>query len=183
MGPLYTDPLIVDTPEEGLDNEGVYTELVPLFRRAKETRQIFVVTHYANLPVNGDAEHIVALEASSYMDKEDFGAVFLDNTFNLTAVQQAAIHEMLSMPEWSSKIRAFLTQTLKLSDNDTDATIIRILDRLKTQSRIKKIACVEGEYPAEAIGGLDRPAVMLAVQNIMEGSEAAFRKRSEKYGF
>jgi predicted ATPase len=48
--------LIVDTPEEGLDSEGVFAELVPLFRRKKEERQIIIVTHNANLPVNADAE-------------------------------------------------------------------------------------------------------------------------------
>ncbi len=35
----------------------------------------------------------------------------------------------------------------------------------------------------EAIGALDNPEVKLAVQDIMEGSEQAFRKRWEKYGF
>ena len=30
------EPIIIDTPEEGLDNEGVYQELVPIFRREKK---------------------------------------------------------------------------------------------------------------------------------------------------
>jgi len=58
-------PLVVDTPEEGLDNEGVYSLLVPMLREKKETRQILVVTHNANIPVNADAELIVALEAEA----------------------------------------------------------------------------------------------------------------------
>jgi len=57
-------PLVIDTPEEGLDNEGVYALLVPLLREKKEQRQIVVVTHNANIPVNADAELIVALEAT-----------------------------------------------------------------------------------------------------------------------
>jgi len=56
-------PLVVDTPEEGLDNEGIYSLVVPMLREKKETRQILVVTHNANIPVNADAELIVALEA------------------------------------------------------------------------------------------------------------------------
>jgi len=56
-------PLVVDTPEEGLDNEGLYGLLVPVLRQKKETRQILVISHNANIPVNADAELIVALEA------------------------------------------------------------------------------------------------------------------------
>ena len=36
---------------------------------------------------------------------------------------------------------------------------------------------------AHALGGLDRLAVKRAVEDIMEGSEEAFRRRFEKYGF
>jgi ABC-type enterochelin transport system ATPase subunit len=57
-----TVPIIIDQPEEDLDNEFVYQELVPLLRQAKLRRQVIVVTHNANIPVNGDAELIVALE-------------------------------------------------------------------------------------------------------------------------
>ncbi len=56
------DPIIIDQPEDDLDNEFVYEQLVPMIRHAKERRQIIVVTHNANIPVNGDAELIVPLE-------------------------------------------------------------------------------------------------------------------------
>lgn len=62
-------PLLVDTPEEGLDNEGVYSELVPIFRREKEKRQIFVITHNANIPVNADAELIACLEPCGTIER------------------------------------------------------------------------------------------------------------------
>lgn len=39
---------------------------------------------------------------------------------------------------------------------------------------------VEG---VEAVGALDRSAVRMAVEEVMEGSEEAFRRRYEKYGF
>ncbi len=35
----------------------------------------------------------------------------------------------------------------------------------------------------DAVGALDRPAVQKAVEEVMEGSEEAFRRRYEKYGF
>ena len=58
------DPIIIDQPEDDLDNEFVYEQLVPMLREAKERRQIILATHNANIPVNGDAELIVPLEIS-----------------------------------------------------------------------------------------------------------------------
>lgn len=55
-------PLIVDQPEDDLDNKYIYDVVVDLLRRRKFSRQIVVATHNANIPVNGDAELIVALE-------------------------------------------------------------------------------------------------------------------------
>ena len=52
-------PLIIDQPEENLDNKSVYEELISFFRAAKRRRQIFVVTHNPNLVLNTDAEQIV----------------------------------------------------------------------------------------------------------------------------
>ena len=53
-------PLIMDQPEENLDNESVYELLVPYIRKAKLKRQIIIVTHNPNLAVVCDAEQIVA---------------------------------------------------------------------------------------------------------------------------
>jgi ABC-type Mn2+/Zn2+ transport system ATPase subunit len=58
-------PLLIDQPEDNLDGEFIYKSIVPVLRRAKERRQVIVVTHNANVAVLGDAELIVALGASS----------------------------------------------------------------------------------------------------------------------
>jgi DNA repair ATPase RecN len=58
-------PLIIDQPEDNLDSEFIYHTLVPVLRRAKERRQVIVVTHNANVAVLGDAEQIVVLKSSS----------------------------------------------------------------------------------------------------------------------
>jgi ABC-type cobalamin/Fe3+-siderophores transport system ATPase subunit len=58
-------PIIIDQPEDELDSEFLFSELVPLLRETKCSRQIIVVTHNANIPVNGDAEMIYALRARS----------------------------------------------------------------------------------------------------------------------
>ena len=52
-------PLIIDQPEENLDNQTIWDLLVPCIREAKKRRQIFLVTHNPNLAVAGDAEQIV----------------------------------------------------------------------------------------------------------------------------
>ncbi len=57
-----TCPIIIDQPEDDLDNEFVFEQLVPMLRSIKEKRQIIVATHNANVPVNGDAELIIPLE-------------------------------------------------------------------------------------------------------------------------
>ena len=51
--------LLIDQPEEHLDNRFVFDDLVPAFREAKTKRQILIATHNANLVVNTDAEQIV----------------------------------------------------------------------------------------------------------------------------
>lgn len=55
-------PLIVDQPEESLDNKFIYEELVGAFREAKKKRPIIIATNNANLVVNTDAEQIIVAE-------------------------------------------------------------------------------------------------------------------------
>jgi len=55
-------PLIVDQPEENLDNKFIYTELVGALREAKKKRQVIIATNNANLVVNTDAEQIIVAE-------------------------------------------------------------------------------------------------------------------------
>ncbi len=57
-----TTPLIIDQPEENLDPESVYTELVALFRAASDRRQVIMVTHNANLVVNTDVDQVIVAE-------------------------------------------------------------------------------------------------------------------------
>jgi len=52
-------PLIIDQPEENLDPQSIYSELVERFKEAKTRRQIIIVTHNANLVVNTDADQVI----------------------------------------------------------------------------------------------------------------------------
>jgi energy-coupling factor transporter ATP-binding protein EcfA2 len=57
------EPIILDQPEDDLDNHLIYDLIVGQLRRIKQRRQVIVVTHNANIVVNGDAELVVALVA------------------------------------------------------------------------------------------------------------------------
>ncbi|PHR21613.1 MAG: PHP-like protein [Sphingopyxis sp.] len=59
------NPLLIDQPEDNLDGQFIYSQLVPVIRLAKERRQIIIVTHNPNIAVLGDAEQIVVLGANS----------------------------------------------------------------------------------------------------------------------
>jgi ABC-type lipoprotein export system ATPase subunit len=58
-------PLIIDQPEDNLDSEFISSTLVPVLRRAKERRQIIIVTHNANIAILSDAEQIIVLKSNS----------------------------------------------------------------------------------------------------------------------
>lgn len=57
-------PLVVDQPEDDLDNRFITDGVVPTMRQEKRQRQFVFSTHNANIPVLGDAELIVGLLAS-----------------------------------------------------------------------------------------------------------------------
>ena len=59
------EPLILDQPEDDLDNHLIYDLIVTQLRAIKRHRQVIVVTHNANIVVNGDAEQVLALAARS----------------------------------------------------------------------------------------------------------------------
>ncbi|RWA81302.1 MAG: phosphoesterase [Mesorhizobium sp.] len=54
-------PLIVDQPEDDLDNRFIADSIVPAMRVEKRRRQFIFSSHNANIPVLGDAEQIVGL--------------------------------------------------------------------------------------------------------------------------
>lgn len=57
------NPLLVDQPEDNLDNSFVYGTIVSTVRTAKETRQMIFVTHNPNIPVLGGANQILVMKS------------------------------------------------------------------------------------------------------------------------
>ena len=60
-----TEPIILDQPEDDLDNTLIYELLVRRLRETKRHRQVIVVTHNPNIVVHGDAELILSLKAAN----------------------------------------------------------------------------------------------------------------------
>ncbi len=56
------EPLILDQPEDDLDNRLVFDLVVQQVRMKKRLRQIIVVTHNPNIVVNGDAEAVIEMD-------------------------------------------------------------------------------------------------------------------------
>lgn len=59
------DPLVIDQPEDNLDNSFIAENLVKTLRENKIKRQYILATHNANIPVFGDAEQIITMEEDS----------------------------------------------------------------------------------------------------------------------
>ena len=68
------DPLIMDQPEDNLDNAFIADRIVTELRDAKTSRQFLFATHNANIPVFGDAEWIGVFTASENQGSLGFEA-------------------------------------------------------------------------------------------------------------
>ncbi|MGI2227220.1 TrlF family AAA-like ATPase [Shewanella frigidimarina] len=80
-------PLIIDQPEDNLDNNSVATVLVPYIKEAKKHRQIIMVTHNPNLAVVSDSEQVIKVN----IDKEN-GNKF---SFNSGGIETNAINAQI----------------------------------------------------------------------------------------
>ncbi|MDA2921743.1 hypothetical protein MYX07_00570 [Patescibacteria group bacterium AH-259-L07] len=72
-------PLIMDQPEENLDNESVYELLVPYIKRAKQKRQLIIVTHNPNLAVVCDAEQIISASMNKRVNEIRYSSGSIEN--------------------------------------------------------------------------------------------------------
>lgn len=52
-------PILIDQPEDDLDNRSIYDDLVQYIKRKKKERQIIIVTHNANVVLGADAEEVI----------------------------------------------------------------------------------------------------------------------------
>jgi hypothetical protein len=80
-------PLIIDQPEENLDNQSVYNYLVHFIKEAKKRRQIIIVTHNPNLAVVCDAEQVIHMS----IDKQNSNTV----SFKSGAIENPTLNKAI----------------------------------------------------------------------------------------
>ena len=79
-------PLVIDQPEDELDNRFLFETVLPALKHLKGRRQVIVATHDANIVVNGDADMVIQLEATA-----DKGGVACAGAIDDPAVRDAIV--------------------------------------------------------------------------------------------
>jgi ABC-type lipoprotein export system ATPase subunit len=69
------EPLLLDQPEDDLDNALVSDLVVEQLRRNKQHRQLMVVTHNANIVVNADAELVMTMDFNGQINLASAGGL------------------------------------------------------------------------------------------------------------
>lgn len=72
-------PIIIDQPEDNLDNQSVYAKLVPCICAAKNRRQVIIVTHNPNIAVACDAEQIIYCDMDKNGHSISYSAGSIEN--------------------------------------------------------------------------------------------------------
>ena len=94
-----TTTLLIDQPEDNIDNEARYAQLTKWIRKQKYMRQIILVTHDANIVINGDAECVVIANYSGEKFNYEYGALEYDDILDKAAVildgGKVAIHRRM----------------------------------------------------------------------------------------
>jgi predicted ATPase/ElaB/YqjD/DUF883 family membrane-anchored ribosome-binding protein len=91
-------PILLDQPEDDLDNRSVYESLVTFIKKKKKSRQIIIVTHNPNLVVGADAEEVIVANQEGQEKSRDnkkykfeYVSGALENTFEFTEAEEKAI--------------------------------------------------------------------------------------------
>lgn len=72
-------PIIIDQPEDNLDNQSVYNKLVPCICAAKKKRQVIIVTHNPNIAIACDAEQIIYCSMDKALPAINYCAGSIEN--------------------------------------------------------------------------------------------------------
>jgi len=105
-----SEPIVLDQPEDDLDNHLIYELVVQQLRDSKQRRQILAVTHNPNIVVNGDAELVHAF---------DFVKGQCKVTIRGALQEQAVRDEVCRVMEGGRQ--AFLQRYRRLAERDGDA--------------------------------------------------------------
>ncbi len=94
-------PILIDQPEDNLDNRSITSELVSYLKLKKLERQIIIVTHNANIVVNADAENVIIANqkgqndiASTSKYRFDYINGAIENSFDRDAKETDLLKSM-----------------------------------------------------------------------------------------
>lgn len=73
------DLIIIDQPEDDLDNQIIYEEVISTIKKKKKAIQFIFATHNANIPVLGDAECVISTQYDEKINA-DIGNIDCKNT-------------------------------------------------------------------------------------------------------
>lgn len=73
-------PIIIDQPEDNLDNQSVYSKLVPCILKAKQNRQVIIVTHNPNIAIACDTEQIIVASMDKTSKEIRYTSGSIENT-------------------------------------------------------------------------------------------------------
>lgn len=73
-------PLVLDQPEDDLDNKLITNLIVENLQKAKMSRQVIIATHNANIVVNGDSENVISVGAGVIPEIENQGSAHATDT-------------------------------------------------------------------------------------------------------
>ena len=82
-------PLVIDQPEDELDNRFLSESVLPALKRLRGRRQVIVATHNANIVVNGDADMVIQLDADA-----DHGWIACAGTIEEPVVRDAIVRSV-----------------------------------------------------------------------------------------
>ena len=91
-------PILIDQPEDNLDNRSVYEDLVKFIKSSKKNRQIILITHNPNLVVGTDSEDVIVCnqegqgeDTQNKMYRFEYISGALENSFRLSKEKEPAI--------------------------------------------------------------------------------------------
>ncbi len=87
-------PLIIDQPEDDLDNRFISETIIPLIRSQKSHRQFIFATHNANIPVLGDAEQILGLTDADSSGKDLHNHAHISSE-HVGAIDSSSVRELV----------------------------------------------------------------------------------------
>lgn len=103
-------PIIIDQPEDDLDNRAIYDQLVTYLRKQKKHRQIILATHNPNVVVGADAELVIVANQNGDSSPNQDGVKF---EYYANAIEDSFVDESCTTTLLSKGIREHICEILE----------------------------------------------------------------------